>query len=201
MSWFKIGVLALGVLILILIATWFIVKKEPQVSISNSPSVAIQPAKTIEPPKKQPMLQKPNIRVLSVSIEEKNRFAITKETMPKQINLVKLKQAKETPPIFLRCLFDPEGHFDLFVDPNIIIEPEKYNLLVHTTDKTQKLAFDFLSALEAGKSYELFFNREPFGVAGIRAFDYATELNANIKKEMASPTKLPQEVLIFPKEP
>ncbi|MGE4296056.1 MAG: hypothetical protein AB7E49_10175 [Campylobacterales bacterium] len=203
MSWFKTGALILSALILALIVFWP-VKEEVETIAPEALPVVAKPVQQTSLPQKQAAPQesaKPDLRVLSVAIEEKNRFVMTDETMPKQINLKKSKQAKETPPVFLRCLFDPEGPFDVFVDPAVWVEPEKYSLIVHTSNGPQKLAFDFLASLEPGRSYELFFNREPFSVGGIRAFDYAAELNAKVGKEMNNPApKIPQ-TLSIPQKP
>lgn len=203
MSWFKTGALLLSALTLALLIFWPASEGVETIAPEVLP-VATKPAQQASLPQKQAAPQepaKPDLRVLSVAIEEENRFVMTDETMPKQINLKKSKQAKETPPVFLRCLFDPEGPFDLFVDPAVLVEPEKYSLIVHTSDGPQKLAFDFLASLEPGRSYELFFNREPFSVGGIRAFDYAAELNAKVEKEMSNPAPKLPHTLSIPQKP
>lgn len=139
-------------------------------------------------------LQAVELRVLSLAIEEKNRFFMRGEEMPLVIDLAKHKEATKTAPILLRCLFD-EGSFELFVDPMVVLEPERFGLVLYTTSETKKLDLDFLRSLEAGGSYEVFFNHNPLSVGGIRAFDYAKDLSDREKKEMANPaTQLPKTI-------
>ncbi|MDR2033835.1 MAG: hypothetical protein LBP89_04305 [Helicobacteraceae bacterium] len=123
--------------------------------------------------------------VKTMSIRAKNAY---------QPNSVASHNAKDISAILLRCIFENEEHFNLVVFPSVIIEPEKYQLIINSDRGIYQIELDFLYSLEVGRSYDLFFNKDPFSIGGIRAFDYAVQSNDAIQKAMLEPPHLTPSV-------
>jgi hypothetical protein len=81
----------------------------------------------------------------------------------------------------LRCVFDGNEVFFLSLKKEVFDNPDRYTINIYSDNNSSVadgvVEIDFIYNIEMGKSYEVFFNKNPYSVGGIKEYVSPVPIN------------------------